>query len=107
MRIQFQMIKTKKKKKQAKIKRALDWQDYVSLEDRKKFLRGEEHYTAVELHKFYQTPEGTEKELYRKLILHKRQVFLKAYINNEIELKEIDETQPRIFDKYFKWRKTK
>jgi len=101
------MIKTKKKKPIPKTEKILDWQNHVRHEDRKKFLMGEEHYTAVELHKFHKAPEGSEKELYRKLILHKRQVFLRAYINDEIELAEIDQTEPRIFDKYFKWIKSK
>lgn len=93
----------KRAKKAKTVKKPLFWLDHVPVEDRKDFLRAEEEYTREELTAFYAATSDEVRENNRQLVLNKRQIFLKKYMNNTIEIKNSIELS--IFQKFYKWIK--
>ncbi len=86
--------------------RRLVWYDVVPFDDRKRFLQDEMEYVSSEMTMFYKLEDGEDKEVVRKIILNKREIFLKRYMNGEIQLKELMNTESP-YDKFLKWVKVK
>lgn len=59
----------------------MNWEDYVTLNDREEFLKGEAAYTKAETELFGTTTDLKSKEMYRALVLSARLHYLAQWIN--------------------------